>query len=117
MERIKAEFDVLEKIALEREKRNWTEYALAKNSDISQSTISTWYRKKLQPSVASIEKICKGLDITLAQFFSYESQDNMLTESQQHILELWKNLNEHQKNSVIALLEAFQKKEPATGPE
>lgn len=107
MDRSRAEFNILEKITQERLARGWSEYTLAKNSDIAQSTISTWYRKDLQPSVASIEKICKGLDITLAQFFSYENKNNDLTPGQQDILELWKNLNDSQKNALLNMLKSF----------
>lgn len=107
MDRSKPEFNVLEKITQERLSRNWTEYTLAKNSGISQSTISTWYRKDLQPSIASIEKICKGLDITLAQFFSYENQNNTLTPNQQKLLELWKCLNSIQQESLINMIRTF----------
>lgn len=107
MERNKSEFNVLDKITQERLARGWSEYTLAKNSGIAQSTISTWYRKNLQPSVASIEKICKGLDITLAQFFSYENKINDLTSGQQDILELWKNLNESQKKALLNMLKSF----------
>ena len=64
MNREKSEFNILKKIEEERMKRNWSEYTLAKNSNLTQSTISTWYRRDLQPSVASIEKICSGLGIT-----------------------------------------------------
>lgn len=107
MERSRTEFDVLEKITRERMSRDWSEYTLAKNSGIAQSTISTWYRKKLQPSISSIEKICKGLDITLAQFFSYEDQDNTLTPKQQEILDAWKHLNDSQKNAILNLIRSF----------
>ena len=107
MDRSKAEFNVLEKITQERLARDWSEYTLAKNSGIAQSTISTWYRKNLQPSISSIEKICKGLDITLAQFFSYENQDNTLTPKQQEILEVWKYLTESQKNAILEMIKSF----------
>lgn len=107
MDRSRAEFNILEKITQERLARGWSEYTLAKNSDIAQSTISTWYRKDLQPSVASIEKICNGLDITLSQFFSYENKNNDLTPGQQDILELWKNLNDSQKNALLNMLKSF----------
>ena len=46
MTRDKSKFDVLGKIEKERTQRNWTEYTLAKNAGITQSTISTWYRRK-----------------------------------------------------------------------
>ena len=69
MEREKAKFDVLQRILDERTRRGWNEYTLAQKSGLTQSTISTWYRRNLQPSVASIEKICDGFGISLSQFF------------------------------------------------
>lgn len=107
MEHSRSKFDVLERIMQERLTRGWSEYTLAKNSGIPQSTISTWYRKKLQPSISSIEKICEGFDITLSQFFTYENQNNTLTSRQQDILELWSYLNENQKEKISEMIKAF----------
>nr|WP_288829634.1 helix-turn-helix domain-containing protein [uncultured Clostridium sp.] len=74
------------------------------------STISTWYRRNLQPSISSIEKICKGLDISLSHFFSSpEDQCVNLTDSQQEILDIWKYLNEEQKDTTIKMLKSFMK--------
>ena len=61
MEREKPTFDILGRIEQERLSRSWSEYALAENSGLTQSTISTWRRRNLQPNVASIEKICNHL--------------------------------------------------------
>ena len=58
MEREKPTFDILGRIEQERLARGWSEYALAENSGLTQSTISTWRRRNLQPNVASLEKIC-----------------------------------------------------------
>ena len=44
MEREKPTFDILGRIAQERLARSWSEYALAENSGLTQSTISTWRR-------------------------------------------------------------------------
>ena len=107
MQREKATFDILKKIDDERMKRNWSEYSLAKNADLTQSTISTWYRRNLQPSVASIEKICKGLGISLSEFFNDESSYMYLTPQQNEILELWEALTPAQRDSVINLLKSF----------
>ena len=52
MEREKPTFDILGRIEKERAARNWSEYALAENSGLTQSTISTWRRRNLQPNVA-----------------------------------------------------------------
>lgn len=42
MEREKPTFDILGRIEQERLARDWSEYALAENSGLTQSTISTW---------------------------------------------------------------------------
>ena len=108
MERPRSEFDVLDRIEKERLSRNWSEYTLAKNSGITPSTISTWYRRNLQPSISSIEKICKGLDMSLSQFFSSpKDQCVNLTDSQQEILDVWKYLNEEQKDATVKMLKSF----------
>lgn len=105
--RERSKFDVLKRIDDERIKRGWTEYTLAKNAGLPQSTISTWYRKKLQPSVASIEKICNGLGISMAQFFAEEDYEQTMTQKQQEIFAIWKRLNERQKKAVRQMLLAF----------
>ena len=73
MEREKPTFDILGRIEQERLARGWSEYALAENSGLTQSTISTWRRRNLQPNVASLEKICSGLGISLSQFFQLQT--------------------------------------------
>ena len=61
--------DVLERITYYREQKNWTEYQLAERSGLTQSTISSWYRKNMIPSIPSLDKICNAFGITLSQFF------------------------------------------------
>lgn len=106
MEREKPAFDILGKIEQERLTRGWSEYTLAENSGLTQSTISTWRRRNLQPNVASIEKVCGGLGITLAQFFS-NSENDCLTAEQKEILSLWGQLSPHQRSAVLEMLKSF----------
>ena len=109
MEREKAKFDILQRILDERTRRGWSEYTLAQKSGLTQSTISTWYRKDLQPSVASIEKICHGLGITLSEFFmDYKTGDNIeLNQDQAEILMLWSKLSDKQSNLIIEMIKSF----------
>ena len=110
MTREKSKFDVLKRIDQERLNRNWTEYTLAKNAGIAQSTISTWYRKQLQPSIASIEKICKGFDMTLSAFFQDESgKPSFLTKEQTDLNEYWLKLNPSQKRALNNFLKEMIK--------
>ena len=46
--------DILTAITELREQRNWTEYQLAERSGLPQSTISSWFRKGMIPTVPSL---------------------------------------------------------------
>lgn len=110
MERDRAKFDILQRILEERNIRGWSEYTLAQRSEVPQSTISTWYRKNLQPSVATIEKICNAFDMTLAQFFSkYDSDSVKLSKDQAELLTLWDSLSKDQRDSILAMIRSFVK--------
>jgi len=53
------------------EERNISPYALAISCGVDKSTIySILGNKSKSPEVASIKKICDGLEITLGEFFS-----------------------------------------------
>ena len=106
MEREKPTFDILGRIEKERAARNWSEYALAENSGLTQSTISTWRRRNLQPNVASIEKICAGFGITLSQFFAEEEMVELSPELKA-LFEGWRPLTPQQKEAVLTVMQAF----------
>ena len=98
--------DILKEITRLRLSRNWSEYELAIRSNLSPSTSSTWYRKNQTPTIPSLEKICKGLGITLSQFFA-EGEDTLsLTQEQREMLDSWSSLNEKQQEIFLALLKA-----------
>lgn len=96
--------DVLKRVLELRKRRGWTEYRLAEESGLPQSTISSWYRKRMTPSVASLEKICGGFGITLSQFFSEEGEVVALAEQQHELLDLFDTLSPAQKQALIGFL-------------
>lgn len=60
------------------EARNLTTYALAISCGVDKSTIYSILGEKSQsPEVATIKKICDGLEITLGQFFSTPEFDGL----------------------------------------
>lgn len=98
--------NVLEKITELREKRNWTEYQLAEQSGLTQSTISSWYRKGMLPTIPSLIKICDAFDITLSQFFSDDEAEYCLLNAKQlQLIELTKKLNSEQFIALLSLME------------
>lgn len=97
--------DILTVITQYREARGWTEYQLAERSGLPQSTISSWYRKSMIPSIPSLEKICAAFGITLSQLFAEGDAPVSLTESQRKLLEHWSKLSEEQQAVLLALIE------------
>lgn len=95
--------NILEKILLFRQERNWSEYQLAEKSGLPQSTISSWYRKNQIPSIQSLEKICFAFNITLSQFFS-ETNTIELSESQAKLLHEFNRLNKVQQKVILDLV-------------
>lgn len=97
--------DILAVITKCREERGWTEYQLAERSGLPQSTISSWYRKKMVPTVPSLEKICAAFGITLSQLFADGDAPVTLTISQRKLLDSWSKLSDEQQSVVLALIE------------
>lgn len=97
--------DILATITEYREQRGWTEYQLAERSGLPQSTISSWYRKNMVPTITSLEKICAAFGITLSQLFAEGNAPVSLTESQRMLLERWSKLSADQQTAVLALID------------
>ena len=97
--------DILSVITIYREKRGWTEYQLAECSGLPQSTISSWDRKHMMPSLPSLEKICDAFDITLSQLFAEGDEPVSLTASQQELLQHWSCLSPEKQEAVLALID------------
>ena len=97
--------DILATITQYRLERSWTEYQLAEHSGLPQSTISSWYRKNMIPTVPSLEKICMAFGITLSQLFAEEENVVSLTETQKKLLENWSRLTEEQQAAIFLLID------------
>lgn len=98
---------VLERILQLRLERNWSEYRLSEESGIAQTTISSWFKKDIYPSIPSLEKICKAYDISMAQFFNFDNEPVSLSPEQNELLENWNRLSGEQKNAVSNLLKSI----------
>ena len=97
--------DVLNRITELKERRGWTDYELAERCGLTQSTISAWYRKNYDPTISSLEKVCKAFDMTLSQFFATNDDSVDLTPEQRNMLENWNALSKKQKESILTLME------------
>ena len=100
--------DINEKIKLLLKKRGWSEYKLAKNSGLSESTIANIFKRNTVPSITTLEAICTGFGISLSQFFA-EGDVIDLTPELSEFLESWVSLTKEQKAAVIQLVKTMNK--------
>ena len=90
------------------EERGWTEYRLAKEAGLSQSTISNLFKRNTVPSVSTLELICGGFGISLSQFFSEGNMVELSEEQRKFFLD-WTSLTAHEKEIISALVVALKK--------
>ena len=87
--------------------RGWTEYRLSKECGLAQSTIGNIYRRNVNPSLDTLETICKGFGITLSQFFA-EGEVVELTPELKEVFENWVSLTPKQKEAALQMLKAMK---------
>lgn len=98
--------DVLERITELREQKNWTEYQLAERSGLTQSTISSWYRKDILPTLPSLERICEAFGISISQFFDDNGTEiSLINPRQKQLLEYASKLDNDQYDALINFLD------------
>lgn len=88
--------------------RKWSEYRLAIASGLSQSTVANIFNRNTTPSVATLESICAGFGITLAQFFA-EGEMVEMTEEQREMFSAWSTLTKEQKEALQRLILVMKK--------
>lgn len=86
--------NTLERIRKLLDDRNWSMYKLSKLSGVSQSTLSNMFSRNNDPSISTLEDICKAFGITLSQFFANEGEVVVLTKEQSEMLEKWSTLSD-----------------------
>ncbi|MCM1006325.1 MAG: helix-turn-helix transcriptional regulator [Ruminococcus flavefaciens] len=86
------------------EERGWTDYRLAKESNLSHSTVTNMFNRNNAPTLPTLEAVCKAFQITLAQFFSEGDEPNALTPEQQELFSKWSTLTDKQKQLLLDLM-------------
>ena len=66
------------------------------------------FNRNTTPSVATLESICAGFGITLAQFFA-EGEMVELTEEQREMFSAWSTLTKEQKEALQQLILVMKK--------
>lgn len=98
--------DVLARLRALLQRRGWTEYRLAKESNLNESTIANIYRRNNVPTVATLEAICNGFGITLSEFFA-DSDMVELTPELHLLFDRWTQLSPNQKKAINAVIDSY----------
>lgn len=80
--------------------RSWTYYRLAKESGMAYSTLFTMLNKANEPSISTLQKICDGFGITMAQFFEEDEIFLYMTAADKAHLRHWMALSDENKPAI-----------------
>lgn len=96
--------DTKQRIADLTRERGWSNYELAKRSGLQLPTLQNMYHRNYEPTIPTLQAICKAFGISLSQFFA-EGDLIDLTAEQREMLSIWNRLSNEQKRIVQELME------------
>jgi transcriptional regulator with XRE-family HTH domain len=99
--------DVLSRIRKLQQDREWSNYRLAREAGISESSLNNMFRLNNTPTIPTLEALCRGFGITLSQFFMQPGEATTLAAEQIEMLNLWNTLSKEQKCALLALFRAM----------
>ena len=88
-------------------KKGMTQYELAKRAEMTQSSISSLLNEGNVPKITTVEKVCKGFGITLAQLFSPDDSFPDLSEEQLEVLNTWEELSAKEKAAIKKIVSSI----------
>lgn len=100
--------DAQERIRHLMNERHWTEYRLAKEARLSQTTISNIFRRNNSPSLPTLEAICRAFGLSLSQFFADGDEPMEMTREQRELFNSWVTLTGEQKKVLSELVKTMK---------
>ncbi len=96
--------DIIAKIEKLKSERGWTDYELAQQSMLTQSTIASIKARKSPPKIDTLQSICNAFGITLSQFFLENEKIEVLSETEKILLDNFRKLTPQKQKALIDLL-------------
>lgn len=98
--------DVKKRLQQLMDDRGWTIYRVAKEAGIPWSTVRNMFKRNTEPSIQTLEALCKGMGMTLPQFFDVNN-DLGLSPEQEQLLHEWNRLGEKDKKLIAELIDSL----------
>lgn len=102
--------DIIEQLRKMMTDRGWSEYRLAKEASLPQSTISNIFHRNTLPSIPTLKTICCAFGVSLSQFFA-ENERAALSDAQIEMLYEWEKLSAEQKEILRHLIRELTRKD------
>ena len=96
--------NVIERSKKMKNERGWTDYKLASEAMIPQSTLASIYERNTPPKLDVLENICQAFGITLAQFFMEDEQMQLVSTQEKRLLDVYRKLPAKKRQLLLELL-------------
>lgn len=96
--------NVIARIRQLKNDRGWTDYKLASEAMIPQSTLASIYERNTPPKLDILENICHAFGITLAQFFMEDERAEIISLQERSLLEAYRRLPAKKRQLLLELL-------------
>ena len=100
--------DIHERLNTFLKEKGWTRYRLARESGLSESTITNIFKRGNTPTIATLEIICTSTGVTLSQFFA-ENEMIELSPELKSLFDEWQFLSSEQKDAVLRIIKLLRK--------
>ena len=101
--------DILERLNKVLKEAGITRYRLSKKCDVPEETLTGIFNRGSIPTIVTLEAICKGLNITLSQFFA-ENDMIELTPELKELYSEWRFLTPKQKELTKQFVKEMKNK-------
>lgn len=97
--------DILKRIKELQKERGWTNYQLAQEATMTQSTLTNMFARKTLPSVTTLIAICDAFELTLSEFFSENETTLILSNDETQLIQKYRQLSKKNKNIINILVD------------
>ena len=98
---------IIRRIEELRAERKLSRTMLAEKCEIPYPTIRNAFGRDSMPDLYTIERLCKGLDITLADFFTSPAIFESETKDQAELRRCWNIMTEEEKNLTMIFVKGI----------
>ncbi len=95
--------DILNKIRKFQGERDWSDYKLAQEAQISINTLTSLFQRNNPPKLETLQCICNAFGLTLAQFFLEDEEIEVLSAMEKEMLQVFRKLSISQQQALISL--------------